>query len=272
MNGFMISFDAHANSLFHRLSAITKFILLLLWIGVTIVSFDLVVLGVMFVLSIVAFKVARVRFRDVRYIFYFMFSFLVINTLLVFLFSPTEGVDLYGSRTVLFSLTEHYTMTVEQLRYQVVMNLKYLVMVPIAIVFLTTTEPSAFAYALNRLGVPARFAYSVSLALRYIPDVLNDFQTIRLSQQTRGIELGGSIGLVARVKGNSKILLPLILTSLERIDRISVSLTLRGFGNAKGRSWYAAQPMRRTDWVWVVVGVLLFVMSMGVAFWDGSRL
>ena len=52
-----------------------------------------------------------------------------------------------------------------------------------------TTHPSQFAASLNQIGVPYKFAYSVSLTLRYIPDVQEEFFTIRKAQEARGLDL-----------------------------------------------------------------------------------
>ena len=52
-----------------------------------------------------------------------------------------------------------------------------------------TTHPSQFASSLNQIGVSYKIAYSVSLTLRYIPDVQEEYQTIKLSQEARGVEL-----------------------------------------------------------------------------------
>ena len=53
--------------------------------------------------------------------------------------------------------------------------LKYFSMFPIALVFVFTTHPTEFSASLNRLGVPYKIAYAVSLTLRYLPEVKKDF-------------------------------------------------------------------------------------------------
>ena len=75
--------------------------------------------------------------------------------------------------------------------------------------------------------------YSVSLTLRYIPDVQEEFFTIRKAQEARGLDLSQKAGLVKRIRGNLQIVLPLIFSSLERIDTISTAMELRRFGRYK---------------------------------------
>lgn len=44
--------------------------------------------------------------------------------------------------------------------------------------FLMTTHPSQFASSLNKIGVSYKVAYAVSLTMRYIPDIQEEFYTI----------------------------------------------------------------------------------------------
>ncbi|MBF0844336.1 energy-coupling factor transporter transmembrane protein EcfT, partial [Streptococcus danieliae] len=83
--------------------------------------------------------------------------------------------------------------------------LKYVATLPLALVFLLTTHPSQFAASLNQIGIPYRIAYAVSLTLRYIPDVQEDFVIIRKSQQARGLDLSAQQPLLARIRGNALI-------------------------------------------------------------------
>ena len=42
---------------------------------------------------------------------------------------------------------------------------------------------------MNRIGVSYKISYSVSLALRYIPDIQREYKEISVAQQARGLEL-----------------------------------------------------------------------------------
>ena len=116
-----------------------------------------------------------------------------------------------------------------------------------------------------------RQGYSVALALRYIPDIQRDYQSISQAQQARGVELDKREKLLARLKNSVNILLPLILSSLARIDTISNAMELRGFGKNKKRTWYVQRPFARNDYLVLGLGVLLLVLSLVITFWDGNR-
>ena len=67
-------------------------------------------------------------------------------------------------------------MTKEQLFYELNVILKYFATIPMALLFILTTDPSEFAASLNKIGVSYKVAYTVSIALRYIPDVQRDYK------------------------------------------------------------------------------------------------
>ena len=175
-----------------------------------------------------------------------------------------EVRTLYGTRTVLCHLFWRYDLTAEQLFYMVNISLKYFVALPVAILFISATDPSEFAASLNSIGISYKVGYSVAIALRYIPDIQRDYHSISQAQQARGVELGKKEPFFKRMKNSVNILLPLILTSLNRIDTISNAMELRGFGKNSKRTWYTQRPFARRDFVALGVGVVLLLISLTV--------
>jgi energy-coupling factor transport system permease protein len=144
-------------------------------------------------------------------------------------------------------------------------------MVPVAITLIVTTNPSEFACSLNKIGVPYTVAYAVSLSLRYIPDVQKDYRRIADAQQARGIELTRKASWIKRLKSAAAILLPLVISSLDKIETISCAMELRGFGKYKKRTWYRERPFSRLDWTVLVFAGALFILGMWFTFHRGSR-
>ena len=169
---------------------------------------------------------------------------------------------MYGTRHVLCHLFWRYDLTAEQLFYMVNISLKYFVALPVAILFISATNPSEFAASLNSIGISYKVGYSVAIALRYIPDIQRDYHSISQAQQARGVELGKNEHFFARLKNSVNILLPLILTSLNRIDTISNAMELRGFGKHKKRTWYTRRPFARRDFLALGLGVILLLVSL----------
>ncbi len=255
----------------HELSGATKLICLLLWSFAAMITFDTRMLVFLPVVSIFAFSVSKIRIKDISFIFYFMLVFLVLNNLLIFLFEPEQGVKIYGTRHVLFEIFGRYVVTSEQLFYHLNVILKFFATIPIVLLFVCTTNPSEFASSLARVGVNYKIAYAVSLALRYIPDIQREYHDISLSQQARGLEMSKKQKLTKRLISAVKIVFPLIMSSMERIEVISNAMELRGFGKNKKRSWYTGEKFRRADYLCMGFCLLLLLVSIGLNFLNHGR-
>jgi energy-coupling factor transport system permease protein len=149
--------------------------------------------------------------------------------------------------------------------------LKYFATIPVVLLFVCTTLPSEFAASLNRIGLSYKIAYSVSLALRYIPDIEREYHDIALSHQARGIEMGKGVPVTRRIKNASAILFPLVLSSMDRIEQIANAMELRGFGKNKKRSWFSAQPFAIADYAAMALSALLLILSIALTVLNGSR-
>ncbi|AIQ25565.1 hypothetical protein BSK65_13755 [Paenibacillus odorifer] len=270
MKATMLTFTKQ-DSPIHRLTGATKLILFIVWSVTGMITYDTRCLIVMLLFSLIAFRVSKVQFQDYAFVLYFILIFFVLNHIAIFIFSPLEGVKVYGSRHDIVHLVGRYTVTYEQLFYQLNIALKYAVVIPMALLFLLTTNPSEFAASLNRIGVNYKIAYSVSLALRYIPDIQRDYENISFSAQARGIDISRKEKLPKRLKNIISILMPLILTSIERIENISTAMELRGFGTNRKRTWYSSRPFSRNDYIALILFALIAISSTVITFYDGSR-
>ena len=270
MNTEMLSY-IKKDSPIHKLTGATKLIFFLLWTIAAMITYDTRVLIGLFIAGIIVFKISKIKFEDVSFILYFILFFLLLNALLIFVFSPYQGVEIYGSRTDLFHLIGPYTVTKEQLFYELNVILKYFATIPMALLFILTTDPSEFAASLNKIGVSYKVAYTVSIALRYIPDVQRDYKDISFAQQARGIDLSSKEKLSKRIKNSAAILMPLIFSSLERIDKISLAMELRAFGNNKKRTWYNSRKFGKIDYIFIVILLIIVAISIAMVKVNGSR-
>mgnify|MGYP000352736063 CR=1 FL=1 len=156
-------------SVVHRLTGTTKLAFFLLFTFASMITYNTWVLLGLLAVSISAFKLSKIRFKEVRFMMIFMLVFLLLNNLFIFLFDPDQGTILYGTRHVLCHLFWRYDLTAEQLFYMVNISIKYFVALPVAILFISATNPSEFAASLNSIGISYKVGYSVAIALRYIP-------------------------------------------------------------------------------------------------------
>ena len=255
----------------HRLCGAPKLLVFLVWTIVCMLTYNTYVLLGALVFGIIVFIVARIKLKEVKFVLLTVLFFILLNTVAIYVISPEEGVNIYGTRHEIFRFNSRYTVTQEQLFYMFNVMLKYFTVVPIALLFIVTTDPSEFAASLCKIGVSYKIAYAVSITLRYISDIQGDFVDIYQAQQARGVDISKNVSLKKRMKGIANIAVPLIFSSLDRIDFISNAMDLRGFGKNRKRTWYSERPFKTSDYV-VMVGILLIgAAALYITFRNGSR-
>ncbi len=256
----------------HHLSGLTKLICFLFLTFAVMYSYDIRV-----ILAITAFSVfllwkSKIEFRQIRTMVLYVLIFILTNAIISFFFSPEMGVEIYGTRHNIWKLYGRFYLTQEQLFYSLTKMVKYASVVPLGMIFLLTTNPSEFASSLNRVGTPYKASYAVALTLRYFPDIQRDYRDISQAQQARGLDLSRKAKFVSRVKNSLLIVIPLIFSSLDRIELISNAMDLRGFGKGKSRTWYTAKKFNRQDILALTVSALIFIGSICVSvFINHSR-
>ena len=266
----LISYEKK-NTPVHRLSGFTKLVFFLVWCLSSALTFDTRILLVMLFMGVIIYRVSDVKWKQVSAVFAAVMFFMVVNLTCIFFFAPYQGTVIYGTRTDIVHLFGRYTLTREQLFYEFNVFIKYFTVIPAVFIFLTTTDPSELASSLNGIGVPYSISYSLEIALRYIPDVQDEFRRIRNAQEARGIEMSNKGRLLSRIKNVAVIIFPLLFSTMERIDVVSNAMELRGFGKKKKRSWYSKRPLRFADYAVMVFIVVFFVAAMVITYADGNR-
>jgi energy-coupling factor transport system permease protein len=262
----------YIDTFIHRLSGLSKLICFLFLTFASMFSFDIRVVLFIMAFSALIMAISRIQFKQIRVMVYYVLVFLLINAILTFFFKPEYGVEIYGTRHVLATFPGRYNITSEQLFYQVTQVLKYASVIPLGIIFILTTNPSEFASSISGVGVNYKVSFAISLTLRYFPDIQRTYNDISQAQQARGLEMSRKASLGNRFKYSLMIIIPLIFSTLDRIELITNAMDLRGFGKDKKRTWYVAKKMTRADYLSIAVSALIFAFSLAVsAFINHSR-
>ncbi|MGI9255994.1 MAG: energy-coupling factor transporter transmembrane component T family protein, partial [Salinispira sp.] len=149
--GFRLSY-LETGSFFHRLSGVSKLILFIYWIFLTLLSFDLRILVAMLIIVYCFLALSRVPFRVYRPFVLILLVFVLFNAGVIFLFAPDQGDIYIGSRTVLLELNGRYDITRETLVYLAVVVCKYITVLPMALLFIFSTHPTEFSASLASVG------------------------------------------------------------------------------------------------------------------------
>lgn len=259
------------NTFVHKLSGTTKLLAFLALSLVTMTTFDTRYLIGVGILSIIIFYTAHLSWESIRLPMKLVFWFSVLNLVMIYIFSPEQGVHIYGTRHIIWEGFWRYNLTWEQLLYLFNVGIKYLTTIPLAFIFILTTHPSEFASSLNKIGVSYKISYAISLALRYIPDIQEEYFTILQAQQARGIEISKKASTVKRLKRSASIAIPLIFSSLERIEVIAQAMELRRFGKNNKRTWYSYRPFHIADIIALIITGIIVGLGILLLFYNNGR-
>jgi energy-coupling factor transport system permease protein len=216
----------------HQLSGLTKLICFLFLSFAVMYSYDIRVILLIMAFSVYILRVSRVQYSQIRTMVLYVMVFVLTNLVITFLFSPKWAWN------VRYAPCDHQTGG----QYQPDLGtgalsghqfFKYISVIPLGMIFLLTTNPSEFASSLNGIRVNYKAAFAVSLTLRYFPDIQREYHDISQAQQARGLDLSHKAKFMDRFKNALLIIIPLIFSSLDRIELISNAMDLRGFGRVK---------------------------------------
>ena len=254
------SFYIESDSVFHRMNPIVKTLMFILWSITIFMYLDIRASLFLVVFGYLLLCLSKIPYRLIKNLSFAVVAFNLANALLILLISPEFGIALAGHKTVLVNLFGYQVYT-ESVMYLVILSLKYLSLLPVAMIFIFTTYPSEFACSLNRIGVPYKIAYTFSLILRYIPEVHMEFETIAKARAARGITFGkGEQSFWRRAKNLFSIIVPLMNSTLERIDKVAMAMELRSFGKKRVRTWYGGAKCTRADAISLFVMITIFML------------
>ena len=132
-----------------------------------------------------------------------------------------------------------------------------------------SSDPIEVAGALiQQLGVSPRFAIGVLAALRLLPLLAQEWQTLGMARRARGVDAGRSPFAAARLFAGK--LLSLLVGVIRRGSRMALAMEARGFGALSCRSVARPQRMRPFDWAWIVGAFALVSAAVGISLAVGT--
>lgn len=240
-------------SVIHRLDARTKILGTLLYIiEIFLVNsfagFGLVILGLGILIGISKVPV-RFIFKGLKAVVFIILLTFVLN---LFMF---DGTVLWHWKFL--------TITYEGLYRSCFMALRLILLIIGTSMLTLTTKPMELTDGLekllkpfNRLGLPSHeIALMMSIALRFIPTLLEETDKIMKAQQVRGADFESG-NLIQRVKNMIPILIPLFVGSFRIAQDLALAMEARCYHGGVGRTRMKEIVFSRRDGV---AGVLLAI-------------
>ena len=264
MNDKLIINLVPGDTFLHKLSGASKTRMFAALIVVSIMTFDVRILIPLFFVGLIAFFSVKPDWKQIWWLVVLVVFGNVTNLFLYWLASPDAGVEYSNGSTVLYAFNDYLIVTAETMWYLFARMVKMMATFFVSLTYILAVTPSEVAAGLYSMGLPYKLCSVVALALRYIPDIGRDYTNIKISMQCRGVELDAKrASLMTRLKQTVLILVPLIISSFDRIGNIANAMDLRGFGKKKKRTYYSEHEPTKADKIFLVaytiVGILCVV-------------
>lgn len=246
------------DSIVHRLNPITKLLGLLAVIFIVFLLENILVtlLVLFFLLMIIC--MARLPINAVlsRPRFLIIFTGTIIASFVLF---RHDGDVLFHFIPSVIPLGPAIPVTEFALRDGIRVALRFLVIISGSTVFASTTHPNEFVHSLTKVGIPYRYAFTVGLALRYVPIFDLEASTVRDARLSRGIDLeqGGLRGLRNAIRHT---LLPLTASALMRVETLTITMEGRAFGLHRKRTFLRRSSFGLRDLIAICLfGILAYI-------------
>lgn len=142
----------------------------------------------------------------------------------------------------------------------------YAAMVFLTLMLVMTVREFEFVGLLCQLGVPFRFSFFLSLALRSLSTAMLDYETIVQAQRARGIDLQKR-PIWRQLMDFAYLAVPLVATMFRRASETGPALLARGFHRARRPTpFQETVPFRATDWVLMASCLALVIIYYGWGF------
>lgn len=103
--------------------------------------------------------------------------------------------------------------------------------------FFALANPMRITRALYDLGMPFKYAYAFTLALRFLPLIINEISTINNAQKCRGYDID-RCNFIVKIFKIIPLMTPLIIMCLRRASSIALAMDLKAFGSITDRTFY----------------------------------
>jgi len=218
-----------------RMHPLTKFTLLICFCIVILILSNLLFSFSMLFIILLLVNLSGISLRAFlkRGRFILVFSLILFVTQILFV---REGETLFllipASVPVIGGALEITNIGVET---GLVMASRFLCIVTSSFLFVSSTDPNSFVYALMQLGLPYRYGFTLITTLRFLPLFGSELNVVRQAQAARGMQT--SIHPKKVVRTIRMTFLPMLVSGLAKVDALSISMEGRGFGAHKQRTF-----------------------------------
>ena len=245
------------NSVIHKIDARAKIIITLILIVAVFVASSGPAFALLFILSLIIFLLSRISFKTLVKGLKPIVFILIFTTIFQIFFTRTGDL-----------LLEWYFIKIYSngIIFAVKMFIRIIVLITTTSVMLSyTTSPivltdgiEGLMLPLAKIGVPVHdFALVMSIALRFIPTLLEETEKIMSAQKARGTDFSTG-SLMKRARALLAIFVPLLASAVRHAFELADAMICRGYRGGKGRTKLNKMKFRFSDFVWLFLSAAAF--------------
>ncbi|MCW4027240.1 MAG: energy-coupling factor transporter transmembrane protein EcfT, partial [Candidatus Bathyarchaeota archaeon] len=127
-----------------------------------------------------------------------------------------------------------------------------------------TTSPDLLGLALEQSRVPYELCFAFTTAVRFVPVLADEAQTIMDAQKARGLELEGG-NFIKRIRNYIPILIPLIVNAIRRSLELAETMESRAWGANKKRTNLYLLKAGRKDFYLILISIAILTVSLYIS-------
>ena len=243
------------NTVAHKLAPRTKILLVVLYIVALFCAKSLLTYGLMALCLAVCVRISRVGVKQLVRGLKPVLVIIIFTGILNLFFTP-------GDRYIFEWGFLHVSDT--GLRSAVFMVLRIMLLIMGTFLMTYTTSPISLTDGLERLlnglkklHVPVHeLAMMMSIALRFIPTLIEETDKIMSAQKARGADFESG-NLIQKAKALIPILVPLFISAFRRADELATAMECRCYHGGEGRTKLHVLKYQRRDYIALTAGVLV---------------
>jgi energy-coupling factor transport system permease protein len=235
------------SSAVHRMDPRAKFVYVCVLFAVAVMFSQLIPLLVLFIVQMPLVFAARVQKEWLRSMKgSAMFAVIIFGMNLLTLY-------FYGSYESLSAVIER----------SLALTVRFMVLIESFSVFFLTTSPDLLGLALEQSHVPYELCFAFTTAVRFVPVLADEAQTIMDAQKARGLELEGG-NFIKKIRNYIPILIPLIVNAIRRSLELAETMESRAWGATKNRTNLYVLKIGRKDLYLVLFAFAILLVSVYV--------
>ncbi len=242
------------STLAHRLDPRTKLMMVLIYIVALFCAKSFLSYGILALFLFVSVRISKVGFRALIRGMKPLVVILIFTAVLNMFYTPGHAIASFWI----------FTLTAEGILAAVFMVLRIALLIMGTFLMTYTTSPIALTDAIENLLGPLKrvrfpvheLAMLMSIALRFIPTLIEETDKIISAQKARGADFETG-NLLRRAKALVPILVPLFLSAIRRADELATAMECRCYHGGEGRTKLHVLRYQKRDFLCILLTTLI---------------